>query len=204
MDFQGISRRLEGGGLARFTKALTAVPAGGEAGIWIRMPIKLGDMVMALPSVFAVKRTWEKLAEDRGIKLHFTLTGKAPIDLFKESTPRIFAACMVDGRTPFCNSPSGIRRFWGKDRPLAVINFSKSDRIKVAAWMAGVPVRAGIADGSFNWCYHFCEPYEKGLFGHRTFCYLPFTRWLAGPDVSLHFETLGPDRYGGSSVMALL
>ena len=202
--FPGFRQQREGGGLARFVKALEAVPDGGTGQIWIRMPIKLGDMLMALPSVFTVKETWERLAEDRGIKLRFTLTGKAPIDLFKESTPQIFAACMVDGQTPFRNSPFGIRKFWGKDRPLAVINFSKSDRIKVAAWIAGVPVRAGIADGSFNWCYHFSEPYEKGILSHRVFRYLPITRWLAGPNVSLRFETLAPNRYGGTSIMGLL
>jgi ADP-heptose:LPS heptosyltransferase len=111
---------------------------------------------------------------------------------------------MVDGQTPYRNSPFSIRRYWGKASPLAVINYSKSDRIKLAAWMGGVPVRAGIADGSFNWCYQFSESYEKSLFSHRVFRYLSLTQWLAGPEVSLRFETLRPERYGGTSVMGLL
>jgi ADP-heptose:LPS heptosyltransferase len=201
--FPGFRQQREGGGLARFVKALEAVPDGGTGQIWIRMPIKLGDVVMALPSIFAVKDTWEKLAEARGIKLRFTLLGKPSITLFQEAIPEVFAACLVDGETPF-RSPLGMRKSWGKDRPLAVINFSKSDRIKLAAWIGGVPVRAGISDGGFNWCYQFCEPYEKSIMSHRVFRYLSLTRWLAGPDAHLRFEILDPVRYGGRSVLDVL
>jgi len=201
---QRSGRRGEGGGLVRFLNALRAVPDGGEASVWIRLPIKLGDVMMALPSVFAIKHAWEGLAERRGIKLRFTLMGKPGINLFRECLPQVFEACMVDGQSPFRNSPFSIRKYWGKAPPLAVINYSKSDRIKLAAWIGGVPVRAGIADGSFNWCYQFSEHYEKSIFSHRVLRYLPLTQWLAGPDVSLRFETLSPQRYGGTSVMGLL
>jgi len=200
----GSSHQPEGGGLARFMKALAAVPDGGAGQIWVRMPLKLGDVVMALPSLFAVKNAWEKLADLRGIRLRFTLLGKAGITLFQEAIPEVFAACLVDEATTL-RSPFAMRRSWKGDRPLAVINYSKSDRIKLAAWFGGVPVRAGISDGGFNWCYQFCSPYEKSSrLGHRVFRYLALTRWLAGPEVRLRFETLDPGRYGGTSVRGVL
>lgn len=94
---------------------------------------------------------------------------------------------------------------WGGDRPLALINYSKSDRVKVAAWLARVPVRAGIADGSNNWCYHYCHPFQTFTrYGHMSFRYLPLTRWLLGADVPHVLEPLGPDQLGGDTVLATL
>jgi len=189
-------------GLGRFQAALQAIPAGGTGQVWVRMPIKLGDVVMALPSLFAVRRVWEELAARRGVKLSFTLMGKSAINLFKEAVPGLFAACLVDEDTPQIRSPLQLSRLWAGQRPLAIINFSKSDRIKLAAWFSRVPVRAGISDGSCNWCYQFSHPYEKNTLGHRVFRYLHLTQWLAGTGPC--FEKLDPERLGGTSVLAVL
>ncbi len=191
-----------GDGLDRFRAALKAIPPGAEAQVWVRMPINLGDVVMALPSLFAVKARWEACAEALGVKLTFTVMGKRMVALFKEAVPRVFAACLVDDETPFSRSPLSLVKHWGKQKPVAVISYSKSDRVKLAAWLAGVPVRAGIADGGNNWCYQFSHPFAAyAHHGHRSFRYLPLTRWLAGPEARLRFEKLDPERFGGDSVL---
>jgi ADP-heptose:LPS heptosyltransferase len=192
-------------GLTRFREALDAVPSGGTAQVWVRLPIQLGDMVMALPSMFIIKAIWERLARDRGVRLEFALTGRASVSMFKEAVPDVFAACLPDTEFPASSSPIKLLRHWKERAPLAVINYSKSDRIKVAAWLAGVPVRAGIADGSNNWCYHFSHPFMSYTqVGHRHFRYLPLTQWLAGPQASAPLPTLGGPGFGGTSVLSLL
>jgi ADP-heptose:LPS heptosyltransferase len=196
----GFRKPRDGEGFARLQRAVEGIPAGGEGQVWVRLPINLGDVVMALPSVFAIKHIWEAWAAPRGVRLRFTLMGKRPVSLFQEAVPGVFAAAHVDEDFPPSRSPLTLMRHWGAHKPLAVINYGKSDRLKLAAWLAGVPVRAGIADGGNNWCYQFSHPYEKYNIGHRTFRYLPMTRWLAGTDAALRFEALGPDRFGGTSI----
>jgi ADP-heptose:LPS heptosyltransferase len=194
-----------GDGLKRFRAALGAIPPGGEAHVWVRMPINLGDVVMALPSLFAIKACWEACAQARGVELRVTVMGKGNVALFREAVPQVFAACLVDAETPFSRSPLQLVKHWRKQRPVAVISYSKSDRIKLAAWLAGVPVRAGIADGGNNWCFQFSHPFAAfAQNGHRSFRYLPLTRWLAGPETALRFERLGPEQYGGASVLERL
>jgi len=194
-----------GDGLGRFRQAVAAIPAGGEAHVWIRVPIQMGDVVMALPSIFTVIRAWEAVARARGVVLKVTITGKRSVSLFREAVPQVFAACHVDEEFPPARSPLKLIRHWEAHKPLAVINYSKSDRIKLAAWYDRIPVRAGIADGGNNWSYHFCHPFAGfNQVGHRVFRHLPMTRWLAGPDAAPRFEPLGTDRFGGASVLDLL
>lgn len=192
-------------GLARFRAALDAVPPGGAADVWIRLPIQLGDMVMALPSVFFVKSVWEREARERGVALRFTICGRRSASVFAEAVPAVFAACHVDDDFPPSGSPFRLVRHWRGGRPLAVVNYSKSDRLKLAAWLARVPVRAGIADGSNNWCYHYSHPFMgyDGV-GHRLFRYVPLTEWLAGPDAWASPTRLGGPGFGGESVLDLL
>jgi ADP-heptose:LPS heptosyltransferase len=192
-------------GLARFQQALETLPAGGEAHVWARLPLQLGDLVMTLPSLFTIRRVWTELAASRGIALKLTLTGKRAASLFQESIPGEFAACHVDDEFPASSSPLALRRHWSANRPLAIINYTKSDRLKYAAWLDRVPVRAGIGDGGGNWCYHYSHPYVRyGEPGHRLFRLMPMTRWLAGPGVEARMERLGPDRFGGASVLQAL
>jgi ADP-heptose:LPS heptosyltransferase len=189
-------------GLVRFQRALEALPAGGEAHVWVRLPLQLGDLVMTLPSLFTIRRVWAELAASRGIALKLTLTGKRAVTLFQEAVPGEFAACHADEEFPASSSPLALRRHWSANRPLAIINYTKSDRLKYAAWLDRVPVRAGIGDGGGNWCYHFSHPYVRyGEPGHRLFRLLPMTRWLAGPGVEARMEALGPERFGGGSAM---
>jgi ADP-heptose:LPS heptosyltransferase len=192
-------------GLERFQDALQALPAGAEAEVWIRVPCQLGDMIMALPSLFIVKHTWEALARAQGRRLRFVVTGKRSASLFQESVPEVFAACHLDDAFPPSGSPLGLLRHWGRNKPLAVINYSKSDRLKTAAWLARVPVRAGIADGANNWCYHYSHPFiTYAHVGHRHFRLLPLTEWLAGPDAVGRMEAMGSARFGGASVLDAL
>ena len=192
-------------GADRFLAALDRLPRGGEAVVWVRLPVQLGDMVMALPSLFTVRRAWLAWAGERGVRLRFVITGRASAALFKDAPPEAGLACHLDAESPWSDSPFGILRHWGGDRPLAVINYSKSDRVKVASWLGRVPVRAGIADGSNNWCYQFCHPFMKFThYGHMSFRYLPLTRWLLGAGVSHVMEPLGPALLGGDSVRTTL
>lgn len=193
------------GGAARFRAALDALPRDGEARVWVRLPIQLGDMIMALPSLFTVKRTWQAWAAERRVRLRFVITGKASAALFKDARPESGLSCIQDDESPWSVSPFRILGHWGGDRPLALINYSKSDRVKVAAWLGRVPVRAGIADGSNNWCYQFSHPFKTFIgYGHMSFRYLPLTRWLVGADVPHVLEPLGPDQLGGETVLATL
>jgi len=192
-------------GLTRFQAALDTVPAGSAAQVWVRLPVQLGDLVMAMPSLFLVKGVWDRLARDRGVQLGFIVSGRRSAALFQEAVPDVFAACLEDGGFPASSSPFRLLRHWGSHRPLAVINYSKSDRVKLAAWLARVPVRAGIADGSNNWCYHFSHPFERyAQVGHRLFRYLPLTQWLAGPEAAAPPVLLGGPGFGGGSVLSLL
>lgn len=189
-------------GLARFQEALGRIPAGGRAEVWFRLPIQLGDMIMALPSLFTVKNAWQQLAQARGVRLDCVITGRRSAALFRESVPQVFAACHLDDEFPPSRSPLQLRRHWGPCPPIAVVNYSKSDRLKLAAWLAGVPVRAGIGDGSANWSYHFSHPFMSyDAVGHRVFRYLPLTRWLAGPETNHQQERLDSARFGGRSVL---
>ena len=198
--FRGFSKPKDGDGFARLKRAVEGIPAGGEGHVWIRMPVNLGDVVMALASIYAVRSIWEAWAATRGVRLRFTLMGKRPVSLFEEAVPGLFAAAHVDEEFPPSRAPLMLLRHWGANKPVAVINYSKSDRLKVAAWLAGVPVRAGIADGGNNWCYQFSHPFETYNVGHRIFRYLPMTRWLAGPDAALRMDPMGPAVFGGGSM----
>jgi ADP-heptose:LPS heptosyltransferase len=157
---------------------------------------------MTLPSLFTVKAAWEELAAQRGITLRFTVTGKRNVSLFQEAVPGEFAACHVDDEFPASGSPLALRRHWRNAKPIAIINYTKSDRLKFAAWLDRVPVRAGIGDGGGNWCYHYSHPYVTyGEPGHRYFRLLPLTRWLAGPDAAPRMPRLDPARFGGAAVL---
>jgi ADP-heptose:LPS heptosyltransferase len=193
------------GGASRFLAALDRLPAGGEARVWVRLPVQLGDMVMALPSLFTVRRAWQAWAGERRVRLRLVITGRTSVGLFQEARPDSGIDCHLDGDSPWSGSPLGILRHWGRERPLAVINYSKSDRVKVAAWLGRVPVRAGIADGSNNWCYHFSHPFMSfGHWGHMSFRYLPLTRWLVGAELPHLMEPLGPALLGGDGALATL
>ena len=192
-------------GLGRFQNALQGLPEGGEAHVWVRLPVQLGDLVMTLPSLFAVKDAWEQLAARRGVALRVTVTGKRNVSLFQEAVPGEFAACHVDEAFPAAGSPLALRRHWRAHKPIAIINYTKSDRLKYAAWLDRVPVRAGIGDGGGNWLYHYSHPYVTyHAPAHRYFRLLPLTRWLAGADAAPRMPRLGPERFGGASVLDLL
>jgi ADP-heptose:LPS heptosyltransferase len=155
--------------------------------------------------MFTIKNTWEKWAEARGVKLRFTIIGKYAATLFREAVPKVFAACLIDAEFPPSASPLSLLRHWGRNKPLAIINYSKSDRLKVAAWLARVPVRTGIGDGGNTWCYHYSHPFISfGQVGHRVFRFLPMTRWAAGADAFPQMDVLEPGRFGGAEVMAKL
>ncbi len=194
------------GGLARFEAALTRrEDPGGQAEVWIRLPVQLGDMLMALPAICAVQWVWNQVAERHGVALRYVFSGKRSASLFSEADPRLAAECLVDEDSRFSSSPWRLWRHWGKRPPIAVINFSKSDRIKLAAWLARVPVRAGIGDGANNWAYQFSHPFkENHAPGHRIFRYQPLLEWLTRPGTLPLSVPLTTEQLGGGSVWAKL
>jgi ADP-heptose:LPS heptosyltransferase len=193
-------------GLARLEAALIRrVEPGGQAEVWIRLPVQLGDMLMALPVVHALQRVWDQVARDHGVELRYVFSGKRSASLLSEAEPRLAVQCLVDEDVDFAVSPWGFWRHWGKRPPIAMINFSKSDRIKLAAWLARVPVRAGISDGANNWAYHFSHSFKDNhAAGHRIFRYQPLLEWLTRPGTQPLSVSLTEQRVGGGSVWAKL
>jgi ADP-heptose:LPS heptosyltransferase len=88
---------------------------------------------------------------------------------------------------------------------MALIHFSKSDRIKIAAWLARVPVRAGISAGGSNWSFQFSTPFEvPGRIGHKIHLFQELVDWLAGPGTEPQPLPLIPEILGGGDGLETL
>lgn len=184
--------------LREHLKAGTAAPE-----VWIRFPRLLGDVIFSLPFLGSLQREWNAVAAELGVKLRWVAVGHAiGAAVFSEADPEFMSESIIESGGLGKPDPWRLLRRWRRERPVAVINLSQSVRLALGAWMAGVPIRGGIADNRLNLLYthpfryrdlpiHIVQRYEpllEKLVGHRKLLWLPVT----------------PERLGGAGGEALL
>ncbi|HNX95774.1 MAG TPA: glycosyltransferase family 9 protein [Holophaga sp.] len=111
-----------------------------EQAIWIRFPRFFGDAMMIHAAIAPLRAS--------GVPL--IAWGPAWIlDLVEGSSD--YAACVADPGRKY--SPFEAAKLLRSHRPRAVVNFPKSLRPAIAAWLARVPLRLGCADGG-GWLFY--------------------------------------------------
>lgn len=202
-----------------------ALARGAKPEIWIRWPRQLGDVMFALPFFGTLREEWGRAAEAEGRPLRWIAVGHAiGAALFSEAAPDFIAESLIESGGAGKPDPWNLLRRWRRERPAAVINLSQSVRLALAAWMARVPVRAGIADNGLGLLYqhpfkyrdlpvHLARRYEpllEGLTGRRDLRWLPVgpaslggaggaeklrrAGWDGRPYVTLAFGTRGMNK----------
>jgi ADP-heptose:LPS heptosyltransferase len=138
-----------------------ALALGAKPEVWIRFPRQLGDVVFTLPFVDALRRAWEPEAARLGVNLRWVASGHAiGAGLFQEAAPSYFDATLLD-ETSGKLDPLRLAARWRRTgRPAAVFVLGQSARLAMAAWLAGVPLRAGIADNGLRFLFHASVPYR--------------------------------------------
>lgn len=190
--------------------------------VWIRFPRQLGDVVFSIPFLGSLQREWNAAALELGVTLRWVAVGHAiGAAVFGEAAPDFIAESLIESGGQGKPDPWRLLRRWRKTRPVAVINLSQSVRLTLGAWMAGVPIRGGIADNHLSLLYthpfkyrdlpvHLAQRYEpllESLTGHRKMVWLPLTSermggagadallrqggWDGKPYVTLSFGTRG-------------
>ncbi|HEU4951811.1 MAG TPA: glycosyltransferase family 9 protein [Holophagaceae bacterium] len=179
-----------------------ALARGGEAEVWIRFPRLLGDVLFVLPFLHALQADWNARAAEAGARLRWVALGRrSGASLFAEADPAFISELRLDevaGKL----EPLALARRWRRGpRPVAVLTLAQSARLATAAWLGGVPLRAGVADNGLRPLYHAAVPY-RGLQDHLAARLGGLSRALGVP-APFH-RTLGPDLLGGRSVFATL
>lgn len=173
---------------------------GARPEVWIRFPRQLGDVVFTLPFLGGLQARWNALAREHGVELRWVAVGhRMGAQIFADSHPDFIAESVLEQGGKGKPDPWHLLRRWRRQPPLAVINLSQSVRLALAAWMAGVPLRAGIADNHLAPLYH--EPFKyRDLPLHLSERYLPLLEQLTG---SRHLQWLpiGPFNLGGEGAM---
>ena len=190
--------------------------------VWIRWPRQLGDVVFALPFFGSLQAVWNAEAAAQGTSLRWIAVGHAMgAALFAEAAPAFIAESVIEQGGVGKPDPWHLLRRWRKAPPVCVINLSQSIRLALAARMAGVPIRGGIADNHLSLFYthpfkyrdlpiHLAQRYEplleqltgvrhlrwvrlgaENLGGHRGLDLLRSGGWTGGPFVTLSFGTRG-------------
>lgn len=189
-------------GMERFRRAVAA-HRGGTAEVIVRFPRQLGDVVFTLPFLGGLRRAWIREADAAGLRLRWVAVGHAMgAALFSEADPAFFAETRVEQGGVGKPDPWALARGWRRDPPLAVLNLGQSVRVALGAWMAGVPLRAGIADNHLGLLYHHACRY-RDLPAHVSERFLPLLRQLTG-DGDLRWLPLGPAELGGRGALAKL
>lgn len=201
-------------------KAGTARPE-----VWVRFPRQLGDVIFSLPFFGSLRREWDAAAAEAGIQLRWVAVGHAiGAAVFSEASKDFIAESVIETGGHGKPDPWMLLRRWRRERPVAVINLSQSVRLILGAWMARVPIRAGIADNHLALLYthpfkyrdlpiHIVERYRpllRLLTGTGDLRWLPVTPALLGgargpellrqagwdgrPYVTLAFGTRGPEK----------
>jgi ADP-heptose:LPS heptosyltransferase len=180
-----------------------ALAAGARPEVWIRWPRQLGDVMFALPFFGTLQETWNAAAAERGIHLRWIAVGHAiGAAVFAEARPGFIDESVIESGGVGKPDPWHLLRRWRKDRPAAVINLSQSVRLALGAWMAGVPLRAGIADNHLGLLYTHAFKY-RDLPVHLARRYLPLLEQLTGSQ-DLRWLPLGPHNLGGGKGLDLL
>lgn len=138
-----------------------ALARGAEPEVWIRFPRQLGDVVFTLPFVDALRRAWEGEAALLGVRLRWVAMRHAiGAGLFQEAAPSCFSSTLLDQSAGKLDPIRLAGRWRREGRPAAVFVLGQSARLATAAWLAGVPLRAGIADHGLRFLYHASVPYR--------------------------------------------
>ena len=174
-----------------------ALARGAAPEVWIRWPRQLGDVMFALPFFGTLREEWNRAAAESGKELRWIAVGHAiGATLFSEAAPGFIAESHIEAGGEGKPDPWRLLRRWRQDRPAAVINLSQSVRLALAAWMARVPVRAGIADNGLGLLYHHPFKY-RDLPVHLARRYQPLLERLTGRQ-DLRWLAATPDLLEGA------
>ncbi len=180
-----------------------ALAAGARPEVWIRWPRQLGDVMFALPFFGTLRESWNAAAAEQGAELRWIAVGHAiGAAVFAEAHPGFIAESVIEAGGVGKPDPWHLLRRWRKDRPAAVINLSQSVRLALGAWMAGVPLRAGISDNHLGLLYTHAFKY-RDLPIHLARRYEPLLEQLTGRR-DQQWLPLGPHNLGGAKGLDLL
>jgi ADP-heptose:LPS heptosyltransferase len=181
-----------------FIKALRSGEAAPE--VWVRFPRQLGDVIFALPFLARLQEDWNAVARTHGVTLRWVAVGHSiGAAVFSEADPAFVSESVIETGGVGKPNPWMLLHRWRKRRPLAVINLSQSVRLALAAFMARVPVRAGIADNRLRILYTQAIRY-RDLPVHLVQRYEPLLEMLTG-DRRLQWLQMTPERFGGRAAL---
>jgi len=171
--------------------------------VWIRFPRQLGDVVFSFPFLGSLQREWNAAAAELGVTLRWVAVGHAiGAAVFNEAAPGFIDESIIETGGQGKPDPWMLLKRWRKVRPVAVINLSQSVRLALGAWMAGVPIRGGIADNNLSMLY--THPFKyRDLPIHLVQRYEPLLEKLTGSR-KLLWLPITPERLGGAGGPALL
>ena len=180
-----------------------ALKNGAAPEVWVRFPRLLGDVVFSIPFFSALQADWNAVAAESGKRLRWIALGHDKgASLFSEANPTFISECAIESGGQSKPDPWHLLRRWRKQRPAAVLNLSQSARLMLAATLARVPVRAGIADNRLGFFYTHPFLY-RDLPVHLVNRYEPLLELLTGKR-DLLWTPLTPDLLGGLSGMEKL
>ena len=175
-----------------------ALAAGAAPEVWIRFPRQLGDVVMTLPFLRTLQHHWNAVAAARGLRLRWVAVGHhIGAALLSEADPAFIAATHIEGGGAAKPDPWALVRSWRKQPPVGFLNLSQSARLPFAAWLGGVPIRAGIADNHLRLLYHHAIKY-RDLPLHIATRIQPLLETLTGDGRALWLP-LTPELLGGKA-----
>jgi ADP-heptose:LPS heptosyltransferase len=171
--------------------------------VWVRFPRQLGDVIFSLPFFGTLQREWNAVARTLGVELKWVAVGHAiGAAVFSEASPEFISESLIETGGQGKPDPWMLLRRWRKDRPVAVINLSQSVRLALAARMAGVPIRGGIADNRLNLLY--THPFRyRDLPIHCAQRFAPLLELLTGKS-QLVWTPITPANLGGHGAEAKL
>ncbi|HET6329187.1 MAG TPA: glycosyltransferase family 9 protein [Holophagaceae bacterium] len=183
----------------RFDEALRW---GAKPEVLVRFPRQLGDVVFVIPFLNSLRESWNAQAEAAGVQIRWVALGHAMgAGLFSEAAPEFFAETRLDGAHGKLE-PLPLARRWREEGPPAgIVTLGQSARLSLAAWLGGVPIRAGISDNGLGWMYHAHTKY-RGEQAHLGARLSGLAAQLGLPP--LRFEKVGSVQLGGTGGVAKL
>lgn len=178
--------------------ALTrALDSGAEPEVWVRFPRLLGDVLFVLPFLHSLQAAWNAEAARSGRRLRWIALGRAMgAGLLAQADERFISELKLDEREGKL-SPFALAAGWRRSGPpAAVVTLGQSARLALAAWMGGVPIRAGIADNGLRILYHAPVSY-RGVNEHLAARLHGLSDQLGVP--APRFRHLSPALLGGRS-----
>jgi len=187
-------------GLERLREVL---PGTEQPEVWVRFPRQLGDVIFSIPFFQTLQRAWNAEAEAQGKQLRWVAVGHAiGAAIFSEAHPDFIAESIIEGGGSQKPDPWALIRRWRAHRPVAFINLSQSARLAFAAWMSGVPIRAGDTNNHLSLLYHHTFTY-RDLPIHIVRRFEPLLEQLTG-SARLEWMPMRPEEFGGQGGFAKL